>query len=87
MQMAKLSLAGARGDDNAFRALEVPESYPSGWPEDPVPGNVARVYAHMAWDLSEGSRTAPSFNDAVAVHQIIAAIEDAAATGSPEAVG
>jgi len=55
MQMAKLSLTGARGDDKAFRALEVPESYRSGWPEDPVPGNVARVYARMARDLSEAA--------------------------------
>jgi len=46
------------------------------------PGNVARLYARMARDLSEGTRLAPSFEDAVAVHRVIAAIEKAAETGS-----
>ena len=35
----------------------------------------------MARDLRDGTRTAPSFDDAVALHQIIAAIETAAKTG------
>jgi predicted dehydrogenase len=81
-QMVQLSLEGARGEETAFRPLEVPASYRSGWPQDVVPGNVARVYARMARDLRDGTRTAPSFEDAVAVHQIIAAIERAAESGS-----
>jgi predicted dehydrogenase len=36
----------------------------------------------MAQDLRNGTRTAPSFEDAVAVHRIIAAIEKAAERGS-----
>jgi predicted dehydrogenase len=39
---------------------------------------VARIYARMARDL----RDAPSFEDAVAVHRVIAAIERAAESGS-----
>jgi hypothetical protein len=39
----------ARGDEKAFRPLEVPASYRSAWPEDVVPGNVARIYARMGW--------------------------------------
>jgi predicted dehydrogenase len=81
-QMVQLSLKGARGGDEAFRPLEVPASYRSGWPEDVEPGNVARVYARMARDLSEGTRSAPSFEDAVAVHRVIVAIERAAEGGS-----
>jgi predicted dehydrogenase len=81
-QMVQLSLKGARGEEKAFRPLEVPASYRSGWPEDVVPGNVARLYARMARDLSEGTRSAPSFEDAVAVHRVIAAIERAAESGS-----
>jgi predicted dehydrogenase len=77
-QMVELSLAGAQRADKAFRALEVPASYRSGWPKDVEPGNVARVYARMARDLREGTQTAPSFEDAVAVHRIIEAIEKAA---------
>src|SRR6202023_2487846 len=49
-----LSLKGARGDEEAFRPLEVPASYRSAWPEDVVPGNVARIYARMDRDLRDG---------------------------------
>jgi predicted dehydrogenase len=80
-QMVQLSLKGARGEEQTFRSLEVPTSYRVGWPEDVEPGNVARLYARMARDLRDGSRSAPSFDDAVAVHRIIAAIENAAGSG------
>ncbi len=80
--MVQLSLKGARGDEKTFRALEVPDSFRSGWPEDVESGNVARLYARMAHDLREGTRSAPSFEDAVAVHRVIAAIERAAESGS-----
>jgi predicted dehydrogenase len=82
MQMVQLSLKGACGEEKTFRPLEVPASYRVGWPEAVEPGNVARLYARMAQDLREGTRTAPSFEDAVAVHRIIAAIEKAAESGS-----
>jgi predicted dehydrogenase len=81
-QMVQLSLAGARGEEKVFRPLAVPASYRSGWPDDVVPGNVARIYARMARDLREGTRSAPTFEDAVAVHRIIDAIERAAESGS-----
>jgi predicted dehydrogenase len=81
-QMVQLSLKGARREEKVLRPLEVPASYRSGWPEEVEPGNVARLYARMAQDLRDGTRTAPSFDDAVAVHRIIAAIERAAESGS-----
>lgn len=80
-QMVQLSLAGGRGDDKELRPLGVPSELLTGWPDDVVPGNVARVYARMAADLREGTRTAPSFDDAVALHRIVSAIEDAARDG------
>lgn len=80
-QMVQLSLTGARGTDKAFRPVEIPASYRSGFPGDVVPGNVARLYARMARDLREGTSTAPSFADAVTLHRVIAAIEEAAASG------
>jgi|SRR5262245_49169313 len=80
-QMVQLALKGARGDERTFRPLEVPASLRTGWPEDAESGNVARLYARMAQDLREGTRTAPSFEDAVAVHRIIAAIESANDSG------
>jgi predicted dehydrogenase len=81
-QMIHLSLQGARGEEKMFRPLEVPEQYLMGWPEDPEPGNVARLYARMARDLHDGTHTAPTFEDAVATHRVIAAIEKAAESGS-----
>lgn len=81
-QMVQLALKGARGEEKAFRPLEVPASYRTGWPQDVEAGNVARLYARMAEDLLSGSRTAPRFDDAVAIHRIIAAIESAAENGS-----
>lgn len=78
----QLSLKGARGDEKVFQPLEVPASHRAGFPESVVTGNVARIYTRMARDLREGTRTAPSFEDAVAVHRVIAAIERAAETGS-----
>jgi predicted dehydrogenase len=71
----QLSLTGGRGDDKEMKPLDVPADLRAGWPDDVVPGNVARVYAQMAADLRDGTRTAPTFDDAVRVHRIIAAIE------------
>jgi predicted dehydrogenase len=81
-QLVQLSLTGAKAGDKTFKTLEVPDSYLFGWPDDVVPGNVARVYGRMARDLRDDTCTAPSFDDAVAVHRIIAAVEEAAASGS-----
>jgi len=81
-QMVQLTLEGARGEEKAFKKLDVPGSYRTGWPEDVIPGNVARVYARMAQDLRDGTHTAPSFADAVAVHRVIDAIERAAERGT-----
>jgi predicted dehydrogenase len=76
-----LIIEGAQGDDGAFKMMEVPTSYLTGFPDDLVPGNVARIYARMAADLRDGTHTAPSFNDAVVLHRIIAGIEASARSG------
>ncbi|NEI73137.1 gfo/Idh/MocA family oxidoreductase [Rhizobium lusitanum] len=81
MQMVQLSLRGSRAEEKVFRPLEVPESYRNSWPEDVEVGNVARVYTAMAHDLRHGTRTTPRFEDAVALHRIIDAIERAAEGG------
>lgn len=47
-----------------------------------VPGNVARIYQRFASDLRHGTRTAPSFEDAVALHRVLHAIEQSAETGN-----
>ncbi len=82
-QMVPLTLEGGRGDDRALRAMEVPSAYREGVSvQDVVPGNVGRVYARMAADLRQGTRSAPSFDDAVELHRLLEAIEVAAAKGS-----
>jgi predicted dehydrogenase len=80
-QFVPLSLKGAWGDQKAFQTLEVPATYRTGFPEEVIPGNIARNYVRMAKDLQEGTHTAPSFDDAVALHRVIAAVEQAAETG------
>ena len=69
------------GPGDTTTTLTVPGDYQAELPADPMVGNVARTYARMAADLRQGTRTAPSFDDAVALHRVIAAIETAAADG------
>ncbi len=80
-QMVPLSLKATRGNETALRTLDVPASYRIGWPEEVESGNVARLYASMARDLRDGTRSAPTFDDAVALHRLISAIERAADLG------
>lgn len=87
-QMVQLALEGARADARGLRPLAVPQALLDGWPADGIVGNVARLYARMAADLAQGTRTAPGFDDAVELHRVIAAIEAAAGQGTrvrPEA--
>ncbi len=88
-QMVQLTLSGARGEERTVRPIEVPRSVYAGLPEGVLARNVACMYALMAADLRSGTRTAPSFDDAVVLHRLIAAIEHSAETGrriSPDAL-
>jgi len=87
LQFVPLTMSSARGNEKAFQTLTVPSDYQNELPADPMVGNVARTYARMAADLRQGTRTAPSFDDAVALHRVIAAIETAAADGKTLDVG
>ncbi|MBU2147003.1 MAG: Gfo/Idh/MocA family oxidoreductase [Alphaproteobacteria bacterium] len=80
-QMVQLLLEGGQGDDSEMKRLQVPASYRMDWPDDPIIGNVARMYARMADDLRDGSHTAPSFDDAVELHRFIDVVETAAEEG------
>lgn len=77
-QMARLTLQGARGKDS-LAPLVVPDNFHEGWPDNPMVSNVGRVYARMAKDIRTGSRSAPSFADAVVLHELIDSIEQSAA--------
>ena len=79
-QLEQLTLEGARTADREMSRLVPPPTAGAGWPDGAMAGNVARVYARLANDLRAGSRTAPDFADAVQLHRVIAAIEQAASS-------
>ncbi len=53
-----------------------------GWPESAAVRNVARIYSYLYDDIQNGTHTAPSFQDAVSLHELIDAIEKSAGFGS-----
>jgi predicted dehydrogenase len=81
VQMVPLTLKGARGESSSMEPIAVPREFLAGFPEDVIPRNVARMYARVAADLRNGTRTAPTFDDAVAIHKVIAAMERSNADG------
>jgi predicted dehydrogenase len=83
-QIVPLSIAGAQGENRTLEPISVPDD--GIGLDDNVPGNIARVYKRLANDLRTGSRTAPNFDDAVALHRTLAAIEEAARSGRRVAV-
>ena len=74
-QMVQLSIKGAHGDDAELKPLTPPAEMYAGLPEDVIPRNVAGVYALVAKDIRANTRTAPSFDDAVELHELLDAIE------------
>jgi predicted dehydrogenase len=77
-QMIQLTVQGARGKETVLAPLMPSASAYEGWPESATVRNVARVYARLYDDIRNGTRTAPSFHDAVALHEVIDAIERSA---------
>lgn len=70
-QIVQLTLQGARNDDQELYSLMPPESDYADLPDTSVARNVAGVYARIADDIVNGTRTAPSFDDAVALHRLL----------------
>ncbi len=82
-QLVQLSIQGANGDATEMMPLTPPASAYEGWSDNAISRNVARMYALVAQDISAGTRSAPSFRDAVALHETIDAIETSASKESP----
>jgi predicted dehydrogenase len=82
MQMTPLAIRGGRGADRTLAPIAAPAERLAGFPEATIPRNVARLYARMAADLRDGTHTAPTFDDAVRVHRMVAAIAEAGETGA-----
>jgi predicted dehydrogenase len=80
-----LTITGARGE-NAPTELPAPAASTQKWPalthlEGAPAYNVGRAYAAFAADVDNRTHTVPDFADAVQRHEVIAAIERAAASG------
>jgi predicted dehydrogenase len=81
-QMVQLSIRGASGGAKDLAPLMPPASAYAGWPDTSVSRNVARMYARVADDIRNGTRNAPTFSDAVTLHEIIDMIERSAERSS-----
>lgn len=81
INISPLRVEGGRRGEDGLRELEIPSSYYFGLEDAVAARNVAGVYRLMAHDLHHGTRTAPSFDDAVALHKTLSAIEESAQTG------
>jgi predicted dehydrogenase len=80
-----LTVAGVRGSGEPTE-LAVPVALTQKWPtltslEGAPAYNVGRAYAAFATDIERGTHTVPDFGDAVRRHQVLAAVEQAAASG------
>lgn len=87
-QMFDLSLFGGQGDDKGLSPMAVPVDH--RWIPSSIQAfgvNVAQMYALMAKDIRDGTRSAPSFADAVVRHRMLDALEKSAAEGRRVAIG
>ena len=80
INISPLRVEGGRRSEDGFRELEIPSSFYFGLEDAVAARNVAGMYRLMAHDLRHGTRTAPSFDDAVALHKTLSAIEESAET-------
>lgn len=85
-QMVQLSLSGACASESDLQPIAVPASFYEGLPGDVRARNVAALYARMAADIRDGTRSAPDFVDAVELHRVITAIERSSDEGCRSAV-
>lgn len=77
-QLTQLSIRGANGGGNGLAPLMPPAATYEAWPKEAVARNVARLYALVAQDIRSGTRSAPSFHDALELHETLDAIEHSA---------
>jgi predicted dehydrogenase len=85
-EIVPLTVWGARGR-NEPAELAVPATLTQKWPAlDSLEGapayNVGLAYAAFAADIDNGTHSTPDFADAVARHEVIAAIQRSAASGA-----
>lgn len=77
-QMVQLTVRGARGEETELTELMPPADAYEGKPEIAAARNVSGIYARLFNDIRHGSKTAPSFKDAVSLHELLDRIEKSA---------
>ena len=77
-------IEGARGDSQPMKVMPIPERY--NWlPKSDLGGSqleLANLYAAYARDVKIGTRLAPSFADALVMHQLMEHIEESNRSGT-----
>jgi Predicted dehydrogenases and related proteins len=74
-QLIPLTIRGAKRKDKELQTLPIPDEMYEGLPDNPVIRNVAQVYKRVAADIRNKTKTAPSFEDAVILGQLLNNIE------------
>ena len=87
INISPLRVQAARRGEAGYSEVEIPSSYYFGLEDAGAARNVAGVYRLMAQDLRHGTHAAPDFEQAVALHRVVDAIERAAETGQRVTVG
>lgn len=88
LQISEFTLSGGRGDEVVLAPMAVPASYRRADSSlTKVAVNVAEAYLRVEQDLRTGSRTAPSFDDAVTRHRMLHAVLEAARSGQKQGLG
>ena len=86
LQLAPLTLRGARGQEQALADLELPASYVNPAIPQGMGWNVGHLYAAIAPGLRDASAALPAwvadFDAAIGVHKVIEGVERAAAEGT-----
>ena len=81
LQLAPLVLSGAQGATTPLQVMPIPEQYVSSDNLKGPAANVGAIYADLHSDVTDGTRYAPTFSDAVRTHRLLDAIENAASSG------
>jgi predicted dehydrogenase len=82
VNISPLRVEFGRKGENGYKELDIPDPFPIDADDAVAARNVAGVYRLIADDLRDGTRTAPSFDHARALHKVLHAIEQSSETGN-----
>ncbi|MGW0083084.1 hypothetical protein [Streptomyces sp. NPDC003393] len=86
--MVDLLPEGGRGADATVAPIDIPDRYFTGVPRG-LTGpahNVVQVYAALAADFRNGSRTVPGFDHALERHRLLEAVKQSSRTGAVQSL-